>query len=95
MGERLYVDLRRGTMLEMIVAVALATAVGADGPDEAARARGFWVPVFDVLTSRRHKLDIGLAKSVVGRCRISTPWVSRDPSARRNKSMGCRAQGQG
>lgn len=49
-GERLYVDLRRGTMLEMIVAVALATAVAADGPDEAARAWGLWVPVFDVLT---------------------------------------------
>lgn len=49
-GERLCVDPRRGTMLEMIVAVALATAVAADGPDEAAPAWGLWVPVFDVLT---------------------------------------------
>lgn len=79
-GERLYVDLRRGTMLEMIVAVALGTSVAADGADEAARAWGLWGPVFAVLTSRRHRLDVGLAKSVVGRCRILTPRVSRDPS---------------
>lgn len=69
-----------GTMLEMIVAVALGTAVAADGADEAARAWGLWGPVFAVLTSRRHRLDVGLAKSVVGRCRILTPRVSRDPS---------------
>lgn len=79
MGERLYVDLRRGTMLEMIVALALGTAVGADGADEAARAWGLWGPVFGVLTGRRHRLDVALAKSVVRRCRILKTRVSRDP----------------
>jgi hypothetical protein len=70
-GPSFHMDLTGCPMLEFIVAVALATSIVVGGPAASARAWSLWLPVLQLLACWHHKLELRLAKSIVGRCRSS------------------------
>jgi hypothetical protein len=77
-GNSFYVNLTGCSMLEFIVTIALATTIVVGGPAASARAWSLWLPVLQLLACWHHKLDLRLAKSIVGRCRVRFGGLGRN-----------------